>query len=543
MAQESVENLLSRFEKANANKELYMDTYEAAYRYANPVRNIFHNKTKGDPKLNGMYDSTGIRSLYAWVTNMQNAITPPFKRWCMLRPGPGLKKVLKDAGADYVYEQIEKILETATERGFSILNSNNFNTVVPAFYADLAAGTAVLLTIENPIEDPIPMRFVAVPLEEVALEAGPSGTVGATFRKSKVTAQNIEKTWPDAKIPFEVGEKIKNDPTCEICILECFYEKKKKNYYDVIVEDKKDRIVTRVFDYDPFIITRLNPDPVGVYGYGPLVMATPDIRTLNKAKELMLRSSQLSVYGVYTVADNDVVNPNTLKIQPNTFIPVSRNSGPNGPSIAPLPVAGNFNAQQFQIQELQANVREMLFDDKLPSDTGPVRSATEIVERIQNIRKTTGAFFGPINQEFIQHLWQNILQILVTRGEINLDVQLEDGSTLSIPEIANIDNFFVEIDVLSPIAKEQDLEDVQTFVQTYELVAQLLGPEQAQMNFKVEDIAGWLSEKAGIPTDLLRSAEEKEEIMFQQQQAQQMQMLAEQEQQAEQPQPEQQPVL
>lgn len=517
MAQESVAKLLNRYQKAQSTKDLYNSTYEAAYRYALPVRNIFYNKTKGDPKLNGIYDSTGIRAAVAWVANMQNAITPPFKKWVKLKLGPGFDVYKNNPETSEIHKQLTSRLEYATERGFSVLNSSNFNSIITQFYAELSAGTAVLMTIQNPDDDPVPMRFVVVPTEEIALESGPGNTVGAKFRKSNISVQNIKETWSDAKISDDIKRKVDEDPSYEVCVIEAFYTIKGITYYDVILEETQDRIVEREYKYNPVVVTRINPDPLGVYGFGPLVMATPDIRTLNKAKELMLRSSQLSVYGVYTVADNDVVNPNTLSISPGTFIPVSRNSGPNGPSIAPLPSAGNFNAQQFQIQELQANIREMLFDDKLPPDTGPVRSATEIVERLNNIRKTTGAFFGPINQEFIQHLWTNILHILVARGEIELQ-----------PELMNVDNFFVEVDVLSPIAKEQDIEDVQNFAQAYELTVQLVGPEQAQYTYKVEDVGRYVSEKLGVPIDLIRSKEEEEEMKLQiQQQAQMLEQQVE----------------
>lgn len=517
MARENIQKLIKRYDKAVEVKELYRSVHEAAYEYALPTRNIFSNQTQGSSRMNKIFDSTGIRATFSFVNNMQKSITPPFQKWVNLKLGDGFKQF---KGSEE-YAKYAADLEHATERGFSILNTSNFNSITPMFYSDLAVGTGVMLTIPNPITDPVPMRFVVVPLEEIALEKGVSGSVGAKFRTHKMAVRLLKESWPDAIITVDIAKMLEEDPSQEICLIEAFYKRDGINYYDVIEKTKQARLVERRYNFDPCIVTRINPSPIDVYGSGPLVQATPDLRSLNKAKELTMRSAQLSIFGVYTVADNDIVNPNNIKLNPGTFIPVSRNSGPNGPSIAPLPTAGNFNAQNFFVQDLQASIKEMLLDSNLPPESGPVRSATEIMERISNIRTTTGVFFGPINQEFVQHLWTNILHILVDRNEI------------AIPrDLLVVDNFFIEVEVLSAIARSQDIEEMQGVVEAWQLYAQMVGPEQASVVFKMDKIGDYIAEKRGVTIDLIRTEDEQmqyKEEMAMAQQAQQM-MLQQQEQ-------------
>jgi len=517
MARENIERLIKRYDKAVATKDLYRSVHEAAYEYTIPARNLYRDQTQGSSRMNKIFDSTGIRAAQSFVTNMQASITPPFKKWVNLKLGPAFKEFKDNPDTSETYKQYAQMLEQATERGFSIINSSNFNGVVPEFYSDLGVGTGIMLTLPNPFDDPVPMRFIVAPIEEVAIEKGPAGTVGAVFRTNKVPIRTIQETWPDAKIPDSIARMIEDDGSQEIELIEASYTVKGTTYYDILKKDSRERLVEREYGFNPWIVTRINKSPIDVYGSGPFIQATPDLRTLNKAKELTMRSAQLSVFGIYTVADNDIVNPNNLVLNPGTFIPVSRNSGPNGPSIAPLPTAGNFNAQNFFVQDLQASIKEMLFDDKLPPDTGPVRSATEIVERISNIRRTTGVFFGPINQEFIQHLWTNILHILVERNEIALP-----------KELMTVDNFFVEVEVLSPIAKEQDIEDVQSVVEAWQLYSQMAGPEAANIMFKMEEIGEYIADKIGAPVALVRSKEEREQLMAEMQQAQAAQQMIEQ---------------
>ena len=63
----------------------------------------------------------------------------------------------------------------------------------------------------------------------------------------------------------------------------------------------------------------------------------------NKTLELLLKNASLAIAGVYTAADDGVLNPATLKIIPGAIIPVARNGGPQGESLRPLPRAGDFN--------------------------------------------------------------------------------------------------------------------------------------------------------------------------------------------------------
>ncbi len=50
-----------------------------------------------------------------------------------------------------------------------------------------------------------------------------------------------------------------------------------------------------------------------IYGRGPVITALPDIKTLNKVKELVLKNASLAIAGVYTAADDGVLNPNTIR--------------------------------------------------------------------------------------------------------------------------------------------------------------------------------------------------------------------------------------
>ena len=66
---------------------------------------------------------------------------------------------------------------------------------------------------------------------------------------------------------------------------------------------------------------------------------------------------------------------------------------------------------------------------------------------------------------------------------------------------------------LSPLAKAQDGEDLLNVQQAIAFVNQSAGSDYSMMSFKLEDLGQWAAEKTGMPTELVRSSAEKEQII------------------------------
>ena len=130
------------------------------------------------------------------------------------------------------------------------------------------------------------------------------------------------------------------------------------------------------------------------------VNALPDIKTLNKTKELVLKNGSLAVSGAYTVVDDGIINVNNVKVQPGALIPVSSNAGGvAGPTIAPLTNGSRFDAGQLIIQDLQNAINEALFANPLGPIDLPVKTATEVALRQQELSQRIGAAFGRLQFE------------------------------------------------------------------------------------------------------------------------------------------------
>jgi hypothetical protein len=293
----------------------------------------------------------------------------------------------------------------------------------------------------------------------------------------------------------------------------------------VLYKEGKEELVYRRQNYSPWVISRYMKVAGEIYGRGPLMTALPDIKTLNKVIELLLKNASLAVAGVYTAADDGVLNPNTVKILPGAIIPVARNGGPQGPALQPLPRSGDFNVSQIVINDLRANVKRILLDESLPPDNMSARSATEIVERMKELAQNLGSAFGRLINETMIPLVTKILEVMDSRGLITMPLRV-NGLEIKVTPVA-------------PLAMAQNMEEVNAILQ-YSPLMQNFGAD-GQLALKNDFVVDYIGDKLGVPASVRNDAVERavlmEEAQAQQAQAAAMQMAAMQQQQPEQPPP------
>jgi len=500
----NAEDVLKRHEKALIKKEDFRNLYEEAYEFALPQRNLYDGhydgKVGGTKKMNRVFDSTAINSTQRFANRMQSGIFPPQRKWCRLEPG-------SDIPAERNAEA-QAALDMYNDKLFDTLKQSNFDIAIGEFLLDLSVGTAVMMV--QPGDDLTPINFIPVPQYLVSIEEGANGQVDNVYRRMRMKGESIQRQWPDAEIPKDLQTKIDQKPTDDVELIEAtILDQKRGDYcYHVIHKESKTEILYKRMKYSPWVVSRYAKVSGEIYGRGPLITALPDIKTLNKTKELVLKNASLAISGVYTAADDGVLNPNTVKIMPGAIIPVARNGGPQGESLRALPRSGDFNVSQLVINDLVANIKRILLDESLPPDNMSARSATEVVERMKELSQNLGSAFGRLINETMIPLVSKMLEVMDQRGIISLPLK--------------VNGLEVKISPVAPLAMAQNMDDIQNILQ-YAQIAQQAGPE-GQMAIKVGEMLDYIAEKLGVPQKLRPTPQER--AMMQQQaaaMAQQMQ--------------------
>ena len=234
-----------------------------------------------------------------------------------------------------------------------------------------------------------------------------------------------------------------------------------------------------------------------VTGRGTLLSALPAIQSVNGTKKLILQNASLAVAGIYTAADDGVLNPATVSIKPGAIIPVARNGGPQGESLRALPRGGDFNTGQIILEDLKISIKQMLLDDTLPSDNMSARSATEMSHRISTLATQMGASFGRLIEEALIPIVSRVLYVMDEQNLIELPLKIDGQEVKIVP--------------VSPLAKAQNADDLQGVVQFMQIAAGM-GP-QGQLALNQDRALDFIADRLGIPGVVLNTEDEKEAMM------------------------------
>jgi hypothetical protein len=388
------------------------------------------------------------------------------------------------------------------EKMFAVIKQSNFDIAIGEFLLDLAVGTACMMV--QPGDDISPINFTPVPMFLVSYEEGANGTVDKIYRRMRMKAEAIQQQWKDAVFSDYLEQMIDSKPTEDIDLLEAtIYDAERGDWcYHVIEVKTKEEVVYRRMLSSPWVISRYSKIAGEVYGRGPLLTAMPDIKTLNKTLELLLKNASLAVAGVYTAADDGVLNPQTVKIVPGAVIPVARNGGPQGESLRALPRAGDFNVSQIVINDLRANIKRTLLDESLPPDNMSARSATEVVERMKELAQNLGSAFGRLINETMIPLVARILQVMDERGLVNMPLK--------------VNGLEIKVSPVAPLAMAQNMEEINNIVQFMQLTSTM--GQEGMLAVKTGELIDYIGDKLGIPSSVRNTAAERGFLMERQQQ-------------------------
>ena len=474
-----------RYEVAQRKKDLFEDLYRDAYEFAIPQRQLYgywEGNSTGQKKMQRVFDSTAINSTNRFANRMQSGVFPSQRMWCRLEPGNRINPQQRP--------EVQAGLDLLRDDMFNIIKQSNFDIAMGEFLLDMCVGTACMLV--QPGDDIVPITFTPVPLFLVCFEEAANGQVDKIYRRLRIKAEAIQKQYPDAKFSAEFQQRIKDKPTDEIELLEATIEDSEQGdwCYHVLIKENMEEVVYRRMNNSPWVISRYMKVAGEVYGRGPLLTALPDIKTLNKTKELLLKNATLAVMPCYTAADDGILNPNTVRIVPGSIIPVARNGGNQGDALKPLPRAGDFNVSQLVINDMKMNIQKILLDESLPPDNMSARSATEVVERMKELSQNLGSAFGRLINETMVPIVQRTLGVMDERGFIDLPLK--------------INGLEVKVQPISPLAQAQHMEEINSIVQYIQLVSPL-GAE-GQYAVDTSSLIDYLGDKLGVPSDVRNNA-------------------------------------
>ena len=397
-------NLQQMYRRALDLRTPWINRWDTAMRYTMPT---------SDDDAAMLFDATAADAVDNLAASIYSLLTPPESLWVSLVPESADSP---DAVA-------------ATNALRANLNDSNFYTTVHQCYMDLIIlGTACLFMAENPIGAASAFSFTAISMRDIAI------LNNAVFHTATMPAREVMEKYPSWTPPADLRDTIKSDPETPLRLVQSLVGTDFTAWLDVGGDIENNIVSTGKFETNPYIIFRWSVASGEIYGRGPVLRALPDIKTVNKVVELVLKNATIAVSGIWQADDDGVINLSNINLTPGAIIPKAVGSS----GLTPLASGADFDVSQIILQDLRERIRHALLADRLGLLSDKEMTATEIIARNAEMVRILGATYGRLLHEFIRPLVDRGLQILSRRGVIDKIVLHSDAELKYIAPITKM---------------------------------------------------------------------------------------------------------
>lgn len=511
-----IKRLRKRISAAWQKRMLWDPLFNDMYDFVIPYRRSLYSPTPGQRLTDKVFDATAIDACTRFSGRMQQDVTPPFQQFFELFPGPLL------GGAGDQKKKIAEDLNSIGEQVTAALTTSSFHIASAEMYHDLFCSTGYLLMLQGDQNSLI--DCMSVPPFEMAMDYGPRRKIWGRFWSRTIEAGLIPEEWPNARLNDTLKQQVMNEQDKPVQLMQATTWNSRLGLWElhvlrssgiggavhVGVSDDEPPIWYETYRKSPWITPGLHTVPGEIYARGPGMLAMPFIKTLNKVKELELKAAALSLFGMWTSTDDDIVNEKTLRFEPGAVWKVGSNGGGRGPSLAKLDVPGRFDLSHIVVEDERSQINNVTYNKRLPPMTGAVRSPTEIMERVRDLDIDLGGLYARISLECVQPVVERAIDIL--EGMKILETNL------------TINQLGVGLRVTSPIANAAKAQKAKRKVDYMQLLGGLVGPQAIDVFVRTETSLPQLGRDMGVDETDLRSTSEigqKMDAMKQSLQAQQ----------------------
>lgn len=501
----TAEEIIKRYGKTSEEHTRFKTMYDDVYQYGMPGRykNVKDEQLAGQKNRELIFSSVFEQSCDEFVQRFQSLVCPVNSDWIDLEAGYMYDKDNQNMAS--VNKELSKIA--------TILNvykaTSNFDTAFTEASYDLIAGTTCLCLLEGTPDNPF--NFSVIPFVDLAMEEGLDGQIEAYYRTMKIKNHLVEQQWAGAKFEYE---KDKDEETADL--IECtYYDYDIKQWRYVVIEKcSKQFVVERVYKCSPFIDLRWSKCAGETYGRGPGLKVIADVKTLNRIKEYALRSLAFSI-PTFTCTMDEGYNPEKFVLEPGAINPVVSNAQQN-PTIRQLEVNPMPDLMNYNIQQLEMDIKRAMFASTIPNDPNPKMTATEVAQRVAELDNTLNNSFGRL-LGFLYRLVRRMVEVAQRFGYLSQDL-----------DVMSFNGFGFKVKVNTQLANQQTKKEVSDILQSLQVMTQFDPNMQfASKVINIEELIPYVMDKMGIPNKFIRTPDEIKQLEQQEAQA-----MAQQQQQA-----------
>lgn len=509
---------LQRLSELKSERLEHEQEWKECYEMTAPERlpsfgGVKEDRKKARAKL---FDTTGANATQILISAIISGTTPANAVWFKAVPD----------GVDDQGEMTdgERWLDAACRTMWRNIHGSNFDSENPDTVSDsVIAGWGVLYIAEDD-EDGIVFENWGIDSTYIA-STKRSGTIDTVYKVCSMTASAMINEYGEDNVHYEVVKCAKDNSTKRFEVLHAICPRKdgqvkgiaKNKPFASIHIDISNKKLLRESGYDEFpcAVPRMYKKVNSFYATGQVSKALPDIKQLNALARMNTESAEMSIFGMWALVDDGIMNPSSVVIGPKKVAIVR---DPN--SITRIEGGSNYQITEYEGDRLARNIQSILMADQLRGFNDKTMTATEVTERVNLIRQQLGPMFGRWQTELLSAILERCFAIEMRRGTFG-----------EMPE--ELYTQTMQFKFVNPLARSQQLEEVantELFLSSLAGVSQLDPSMLDNVNF--DKAINVISSGRGVPDSIIRTPEEvaklrqaRQEAQQQQEQQQQMQQM------------------
>ena len=511
----------ARFGQLKMARAIHESHWADCYKYGAPERQQNFSSTQSnqsqrqDDRIN-LYDSTASDSIQVLVSMIMNGVTPSNAIWFKAQPD-GIDDLS-------VLTEGERWLEDVCQFMWRNIHAANFDSESFETITDVVtAGWGVLYT---DIDREAGGGYVFESWHPGNCFIGSTradGLINTIYREHEMTAEAMVNTYGEDNCHHTVVEQAKTAPDTKFTLLHVIQPRKSKGAGQI---DKDMPFASTHLDFSnkhllkesgyhefPCSIPRLRRLPNSVYGNGQMSIALPDAKMANELMKTTINAAEMKLGGMYIAEDDGVLNPHTVRIGPRKVIIAN-----SVDSMKRLDDGADFQIADYLLTNLQGGIRRKLMADQLPTIGTQQMTATEIHTRVELIRQMLGPMYGRLQTEYLQSILDRCFGLALRAGALGNPPEELQGRNLSFKFV-------------SPMARSQRMEEVTATEQYVASMASMAQVDQTILdNIDFDAVAVITGTGRGVPQNIMRTADEVQQLRQAKQEAQEKQAQAQQQQ-------------
>ena len=476
--------------------------------------------TAGAKKTRRIYDGTAIRAADTLSSAIHGIMTNPASPWADLKfSGPTANLNEDTQSVIALNNSIKDIRRKISESNFS-------DEILKAYRSHVVLGNSALLSEVKPDGS---YQFTALHMAHLAWTEGVDSRVDTVARKMILTGRQCLQRWGD-NLPEKLLKKCNDKPLEKQEFIQLITPRdaskiilnaqglsadpKTRPIAGYYIHPQSNSIIEETGFYDmPILGVRYNTMPGEAYGRGPGHIALPDVRTLNRFKQLRLEAETLQVRPPIIANQRDIFG-GKLRLGPGQLTIVRSIEG-----IKRFDFGGETRGVEITVEQLQVAIEKAFHLDKLllpdRTQTGEM-SAYEVAERVKQMNTVLGPVLARLNNELLQPVILRLFRAELRRGSIEVTPAMQHFGT------------DIEVVFNNQLAQAQRIQEVTTINQWVQIVA-----GQAQLNPAVVDNVNFdaaariTGQTLGVPPEVIQDQAAIAQIRKERAEQQQAAMLAE----------------